>query len=118
VECRIISGSARTTPGEAATRSVSAAGIGVEVVKGPDAPSAISQASAPRVATIRRPWLWRLASAPVISSVIPNTSEVARTAMTKRRRRHCRSRNAIRHILHPSFPQRSVLGQGGSGGPL
>src|SRR5215207_518297 len=113
VECRITSGSARTTPGVAATRSVSAAGIGVEVVKGPGAPSATSQASAPRVATIRRPSLWRLASAPVISSVIPNTSEVASTAMTNRRRRHCRSRNAIRHISSSLLPQGRVLGQGG-----
>jgi hypothetical protein len=60
----------------------------VEVVKGPDAPSATSQASAPSAATIRRPLLWRLTSAPVISSVMPNTSEVASTAITNRRRRH------------------------------
>src|SRR5215204_5713591 len=98
VECKITSGSARRTPGVATTRSVSAAGIGVEVVKGPDAPPATSQASAPSAATIRRPSLCRLASAPAISSVIPNTSEVASTAITNRRRRHCRSRSATRHI--------------------
>jgi hypothetical protein len=32
--------------------------------------------------------LWRLTSAPVISSVMPNTSEVASTAITNCRRRH------------------------------
>src|SRR5829696_6520778 len=111
VECKITSGSARRTPGVAATRSVSAAGIGVEVVKGPDAPPATNQASAPRAATIRRPSLWRLASAPAISSVIPNTSEVASTAITKRRRRHWRSRSAIRHMLSsPLTAHRGRLG--------
>jgi hypothetical protein len=102
VECTMTSGSALATPGMAATRPASAAGIGVEVVNGPGAPAATSHASAPRAATIRRPSPWRLAANPAMSRVMANTSEVASTAITKRRRRHWRSRSATRHIPPPA----------------
>ena len=91
-------GSARTTPGAVATPAATASGISRDAVNGPDAPASTSHDSAPNAVTMRRSCWCRLALTPVSNSVIANTSDVAAMAIRKRRRRHCRSRNAMSHM--------------------
>ena len=102
-------GSARATPGAAATSFARAAGITDAVVNGPELPAATTHASAPNARTMRWFSLVRLALAPESKSVIAKTSAVAATAIVNRRRRHCRSRTLTRHTsdecLHLRVPR-------------
>ena len=97
VERNRTTGSARTTPGAAATSSARPAGITDAVVNGPELPAATTQASVPNRRTMRWFSLVRLELAPESRSVMAKTSAVAATAIVNRRRRHWRSRTLTRH---------------------
>src|SRR5581483_3398148 len=98
VECSSATGLALVTPGRAAMVSAAAAGTAVDAVKGPAAPLATTHASAPIRSRMRWSALRRPVTDPDMSRLMAKISPVARSPITKRRRRHCRSRTLTRHM--------------------
>ena len=88
-------GLAFVTPGMRATRVVTDDGNATLVVNGPGTPLGTTPTSASNDATVRLISLLNPEFMPASRSVIPNTRPVATTAITNRRRRHCRSRRLI-----------------------
>ena len=102
------SGAAACTPGEAAIRRRSVGANGVAPTNGPDAPSLTRNTSTPSESTVfcasaRNPF-----ASPVSTSVMAKMMAVDRTAMTKRRFRHCMSRSAA-SSMNPTLPTAARL---------
>jgi hypothetical protein len=91
-------GAAARTPSASRTRATSSSDRNLLAVNGPDAPSATTHESAAYDATMRSVSSSRPLLSPDISTVIENTTDVAITAMRKRRRRYCRSRTPTSHM--------------------
>src|SRR5215212_9529253 len=97
--CRMLTmGSACRTPGKPATVSVISSLSWDTVVNGPLTPSRTTKASPPRARTVRAVSTSIPSRKPDSSRVSASTRVMAATAMTKRRRRHPRSRRLASQI--------------------